>query len=331
MDSQVYTEKQIHDFDLYSYFYGLVRQIPKGKITTYGALARALGDVVASRACGHMLSINPHPDVTPCYRVVKSDGSVWKFTHALGVAEKERRLNADGIRINDGKIEDFENVLFDNFDSCYPLEKMKEWQNRARDKLVINDDYTSIKMGAVDVSYDDHFGYGSFVFEENGNLKVKNAVMPVHFPYIPGYLAFREFKFIRELCKGFEGILLVDANGYLHPRRIGLASYAGVMMDIPTIGVAKSLLLGKRNGRWIDVDGEKVAYAVNEKTIVSAGHRVSLETSLSILRERYGERYPDLLKQAHNATVKLRTENAPIYLEELAGKSGSPENSVQLE
>ena len=62
----------LYRFDLYSYFYGLVRQIERGKVSTYGALARALGDIAASRACGFMLSINPDPENTPCYRVVKS-------------------------------------------------------------------------------------------------------------------------------------------------------------------------------------------------------------------------------------------------------------------
>lgn len=318
-----YGENELHDYDLYSYFYGLVRQIPKGKVSTYGALARALGDIVAARACGHMLSINPQPDVTPCYRVVKSDGSVWKFTHILGVAEKERRLACDGIGVKDGKILDFENVLFEDFHSTYPLEIMRDLQNKTREKLVNSDDFGSRRMGAVDVSYDDYFGYGSFVYEDGDKLSVRNLVMPVHFPYIPGYLAFREFKFIKELCTGFDGILLVDANGYLHPRRIGLASYAGIKIDIPTIGVAKSLLLGKRSGHWIEIDGERVAYTVNNKTIVSAGHRISLDTALMMLQEKYDGRYPDLLKQAHNATVRLRSENAPVAEEAFAGFNNS--------
>ncbi len=326
MHHTTYSENELHDYDLYSYFYGLVRQIPKGKVSTYGALARALGDIVAARACGHMLSINPQPDVTPCYRVVKSDGSVWKFTHILGVAEKERRLECDGIGIKDGKIQDFENVLFEDFASIYPLEIMRDLQNKTREKLVNSDDFGSRRMGAVDVSYDDYFGYGSFVYEDGNKLSVRNLVMPMHFPYIPGYLAFREFKFIKELCTGFDGILLVDANGYLHPRRIGLASYAGIKIDVPTIGVAKSLLLGKRNGHWIEIDDERVAYTVNNKTIVSAGHRISLDTALMMLQEKYDGRYPDLLKQAHNATVKLRSENAPVAEEAFAGFNSSKPN-----
>ena len=323
MQHNIYSEGELHDFDLYSYFYGLVRQIPRGKVTTYGALARALGDIVAARACGHMLSINPQPEITPCYRVVKSDGSVWKFTHILGVAEKERRLASDGIRIKDGKILDFDDVLYEDFDSIHPLEIMRELQNKTREKLRMKDDFGSKIMGAVDVSYDDFFGYGSFVYEDGDKLSIRNAIIPVRFPYIPGYLAFREFKFIKELCNGFDGILLVDANGYLHPRRIGLASYAGVKLDIPTIGVAKSLLLGRRNGQWIEIDGEKMAYSINNKTIVSAGHRVSLETSILMLQEKYDEGYPDLLKLAHNATVRLRAENAPVAEEAFANFSNS--------
>ena len=98
------------DFDLYSDFYALVRQIPKGMVTTYGNLARALGDVVAARACGYMLSINPDPIGTPCYKVVKAGGEVGKFTHPLGSAEKSRRLKNDGIAVKDGKIVNFESI-----------------------------------------------------------------------------------------------------------------------------------------------------------------------------------------------------------------------------
>ena len=111
------------DFDLYSDFYALVRQIPKGMVTTYGNLARALGDVVAARACGYMLSINPDPIGTPCYKVVKAGGEVGKFTHPLGTAEKSRRLQNDGIAIEDGRIGNFESICFDDFNSGKPLQK----------------------------------------------------------------------------------------------------------------------------------------------------------------------------------------------------------------
>ncbi len=297
------------DYDLYGYFYSLVRQIPEGMVTTYGALARALGDVVAARACGYMLSINPDPVGTPCYKVVRSDGSVGKFTHPDGSLEKIRRLGNDGVRVEGGTIPDFDKALFEDFQSTKPLEAMKKEQEEMGTKVSQEDEFTEEKLAAVDVSYDDFTGYGAMVVEEDGSIEVRRAVMPVTFPYIPGYLSYREFKFIRELSEGYDGLLLVDANGYLHPRHIGLASFAGMKLGIPTIGVAKSLLTGKKEGKWITMNEERVAYQMNGKAIVSVGNRVSLDSSIKFLKARYGDSYPRLLKMAHDESVKLRVES----------------------
>lgn len=300
------------DFDLYSYFYSLVRQIPEGKVSTYGALARALGDVAASRACGYMLSINPDPVGTPCYKVVRSDGTVGKFTHPDGSREKIRRLNSNGIEVSNGAITDFEDVMYDHFQSEKPLESMKKEQEVLSSEVVQKDNFSTEKIAAVDVSYDDFSGYGAMVIEEGDSLDIRKVVMPVKFPYIPGYLSYREFKFIKQLAGDFNGLLLVDANGYLHPRHIGLASYAGLKLGIPTIGVAKSLLTGKKEGNWIKMGEEKSAYAINKRTIVSVGNMVTLDSSVKFLKERYGENYPHLLKIAHNESVKLRFETRKI-------------------
>ena len=294
------------DFDLYGYFYSLVRQIPDGMVTTYGALARALGDVVASRACGYMLSINPDPVGTPCYKVVRSDGSVGKFTHPDGSEEKIKRLARNGVAVSESEISDFQNVLFDGFQSERPLEAMKKEQEDMGQLVSQEDDLNPERVAAVDVSYDDFTGYGAMVIEEDGAIEVRKTILPVNFPYIPGYLSYREFKFIRRLAGDFDGLLLVDANGYLHPRHIGLASFTGLKLGIPTIGVAKSLLTGKKNGNWIQLNGERCAYAINNKTIVSLGNRISLDSSIDFLRGRYGNSYPELLRMAHNESVKLR-------------------------
>lgn len=296
------------DYDLYEYFYSLVRQVPDGMVTTYGALARALGDIVAARACGYLLSINPDPIGTPCYKVVRSDGTVGKFTHPDGTAEKVRRLSSNGVTVEQETLVDFEKVLFEDFKSIKPLESMKQEQQEMAELVTKEDDFPSGRIAAVDVSYDDFTGYGAMVVEENGNLTVRTTVLPVRFPYIPGYLSYREFKFIRELVGDYDGLLLVDANGYLHPRHIGLASYTGIKLGIPTIGVAKSLLTGKKEGKWIKMNGENSAYAINKNTIVSVGNRVSLDSSINLLKGMYGDRYPRLLKIAHEKSVKLRLE-----------------------
>ncbi len=294
------------DFDLYSDFYALVRQIPKGMVTTYGNLARALGDVVAARACGYMLSINPDPIGTPCYKVVKAGGEVGKFTHPLGTAEKSRRLQNDGIAIEDGRIVNFESICFDDFDSDNTLQKMREEQERMAPLISLEDDFSTSEIAAVDVSYDDEFGYGAMVINRAGNTEIRHKKMESRFPYIPGYLTYREFKFIRELVGEYSGLLLVDGNGFLHPRHIGLASFTGVMLGIPTIGVAKSLLLGRREGDWIYNGLERSAYMLRKNCVISAGHRISLDSAATFINEKYNGKYPEILKIAHNESVKLR-------------------------
>ena len=294
------------DFDLYSDFYALVRQIPKGMVTTYGNLARALGDVVAARACGYMLSVNPDPIGTPCYKVVKAGGEVGKFTHPLGTAEKSRRLQNDGIAIEDGRIVNFESICFDDFDSDNTLQKMREEQERMAPLISLEDDFSTSEIAAVDVSYDDEFGYGAMVINRAGNTEIRHKKMESRFPYIPGYLTYREFKFIRELAGEYSGLLLADGNGFLHPRHIGLASFTGVMLGIPTIGVAKSLLLGRREGDWIYNGLERSAYMLRKNCVISAGHRISLDSAATFINEKYNGKYPEILKIAHNESVKLR-------------------------
>ncbi len=304
--------ENLFDMDLYSYFYGLVRQIPAGMISTYGDLARALGDVVASRACGYMLSINPDPEGTPCYKVVRSDGTVGKYTHILGEIEKVRRLESDGIIVEGDSVKNFEQVRFKDFQTDFPLNALKNEQEKFASMVNLTDDFDSSRIAAVDVSYDDDYGYGAMAIDDGGKIEIRESVQRVRFPYIPGYLAFREFKFIKDLARGFDGTLMIDGNGLLHPRKIGLASYAGIMLNIPTIGVAKSLLLGTVSDNWVYIGEEKVAYVINKNTIVSPGHKVSLGSSVDLVKKLGHGKYPELLKIAHNNTVRLRHEKQKL-------------------
>jgi len=81
----------------------LVQRIPRGRVTTYGELARALtGSVHAARAVGQAVARNPSPIVIPCHRVVRSDGTVGEY--GGGVAMKTRLLREEGLEIKDGKV-----------------------------------------------------------------------------------------------------------------------------------------------------------------------------------------------------------------------------------
>jgi deoxyribonuclease V len=109
--------------NLSDYTYYLVRQIPAGRVSTYGAVAKALGNKKYARIVGTYMNKNPDADTMPCFKIVKSDGSLGGF--GLGVNDKIRRLKNDGIEVKNGKIIDFDHVFFDEFKTEYPLKKIK--------------------------------------------------------------------------------------------------------------------------------------------------------------------------------------------------------------
>ena len=89
----------------------LLKQVPKGKVTTYGEIARELtGSVRAARAVGQAVAANPYPVVVPCHRVVRSDGDVGGYS--LGVDKKIRLLSEEGVEIKGRKVLNFEQTLF---------------------------------------------------------------------------------------------------------------------------------------------------------------------------------------------------------------------------
>jgi len=107
--------------NLRKYTYYLVRQIPPARVSTYGAVAKALGNKNYARAVGRWMNKNPDADTMPCFKIVSSDGSLGGF--GLGLDDKIRRLRNDGIRVKNGKIVDFEKVFFNDFKTKYPLKK----------------------------------------------------------------------------------------------------------------------------------------------------------------------------------------------------------------
>ena len=90
--------------------YKKLLQVPRGKITTYGELAKAVGLKNGQRAVGTMMKKNPFPVIVPCHRVVKSDGKIGEYVY--GVSVKSKMLAEEGIKIKDGKIIDFDKEKF---------------------------------------------------------------------------------------------------------------------------------------------------------------------------------------------------------------------------
>lgn len=89
--------------------YALLKTVPKGKVTTYKALAEALG-TKAYRAVGNAMNKNPNLIVVPCHRVVKTSGELGGY--AYGSAEKIKLLESEGVIVEKGKVVDFESCIF---------------------------------------------------------------------------------------------------------------------------------------------------------------------------------------------------------------------------
>ncbi|MGC1135494.1 MAG: MGMT family protein [Nitrososphaeraceae archaeon] len=102
--TKISKSKPIRNNDVYD----LLLKIPAGKVSTYGDLARALGNPSASRAIGRILGENPNPIKVPCHRVVMSNGQIGGY--AYGTARKRQLLEKEGVSLTNGIVQNFKNV-----------------------------------------------------------------------------------------------------------------------------------------------------------------------------------------------------------------------------
>jgi len=143
------------------------------------------------------------------------------------------------------------------------------------------------------------------------------------FPYIPGLLSFKELPTLHKAFRKLQSrpeVILVDGQGIAHPRRMGIASHLGVELGIPTIGCAKSILvgtyaaLGERKGdrALLNHRGEQVGYALRTKIrcnplFISPGHLINFQDSVTIVMQCMGKyRLPEPTRRAHNEVNRIR-------------------------
>lgn len=141
-------------------------------------------------------------------------------------------------------------------------------------------------------------------------------------PYVPTFLAFREAGPIAKAVKGLKfDILMLDGHGVAHPRGIGVATHVGVLLDVPTIGVAKRILCGEVDGEIktgkpvpLIYNSKQVGYAYRAKKrtnpiYISPGHKVSLESSLSIVKHCIkNHKLPEPTRIAHKLANSCKRE-----------------------
>ncbi len=292
--------------NIYKEFYDLLAQIPDGYISTYGDLALQLGDIIASRAVGEMLSENDDPDNLPCYRVIMSDGKLGGYTNPNGVEEKIRRLRKDGIRISNGRVEDYNRIRFDEFKSNFPLKKFREEVNRID---LEKEDELYERVVALDISYSGRRGVGVAV-DFQDDLSYEVAVREAKSPYIPNYLYLREGEILEMLVKK-EAVNVIDGNGIIHRDGRGVATLVGVSKNVETVGIAKSLLIGHEREGDIILGAKKIGKRIG-KYFVSKGYLADLESSVQFLTneghfpqtkyaDRLSRRYKDEILPAQDS------------------------------
>ena len=171
-------------------------------------------------------------------------------------------------------------------------------------------------IAGVDVSFSqDDMAVAAAVSIDRKTMEIKETVtreVELTFPYIPGFLGFREsgamISVLNDLEKDFN-VIMVNGHGILHPRGFGLASHVGVMMDVPTLGLAKRLIVGSHiegdtsSAQPIIFRNEPVGAFINGY-YVSIGHKISLKTALKIVKETSIYKTPEPVRQAHIHATK---------------------------
>lgn len=217
---------------------------------------------------------------------------------------------------------------------CWPSDtgKLKSLQLELSRQVRIPDLPLSLPstVGGTDVSYTATGNNGDalagLVVLEWGSwtvLEKVSARIKVDFPYVPGFLSFRELPALFEAYGKLQthpDLWLVDGAGLAHPRRLGLASHFGVVLDVPSVGVAKSRLIGifgeldmeKGSATYLMDHEERIGTVLRSRKgcrplFISPGHRVGMEQAAELVLAsctRY--RIPEPTRQAHLFVTSLR-------------------------
>ena len=198
------------------------------------------------------------------------------------------------------------------------IAEAKKIQLKLRNKAIIKGGPSLRKGGLIagaDVAFDrkEKLFFAAvvlFSFPDFENLEESYASGKAALPYVPGYLSFREAPVLLEAFSGLKktpDVVLMDGQGIAHPRSFGLASHVGLFLDLPTIGCAKSRLVGEHEEVGEEVgdraplyfEGRKVGAVLRTKNrvkpvYISPGHRIGFSRAVDIaLRSARGYRIPE--------------------------------------
>ena len=200
---------------------------------------------------------------------------------------------------------------------------------RARVQTTNDFDPGALKtVAGIDASYKGDEGRAAVVVLSYPDLQIVDqavATMAAPFPYVPGLLSFRETPVVLAAWGKLTvrpDLLILDGQGYAHPRRFGLACHLGLLLDLPALGCAKSVLTGRYTdlgeaagdqGPLVDRNSETVGVALRSKVrtnplIISVGHKIDLPTAVHIVQSCLrGYRLPEPTRRAHNRASQTKS------------------------
>lgn len=209
----------------------------------------------------------------------------------------------------------------------------KELQLELRDKIVSENEFNKIEtLCGIDLSIikDDKkliCGIVNFKYPELEIIEKVSRVVDETFPYIPGLLSFREGPAILKTLKDLKytpDLLVFDGHGIAHPRGVGIASHIGVLLNMPTMGIAKKKLFGDyaepetEAGRFSNLyhpeDNSVIGAVLRTKkkvkpVFVSVGHKITLDKAIELCNTFHrGYRIPEPTRQAHLFVTEVRRD-----------------------
>ena len=213
------------------------------------------------------------------------------------------------------------------------LSQARELQNNLQSRLVFSSlSHLPKCIAGVDLAYspNDNLCFAVVVIFDSIKieiLEVKHGVDKVTFPYITGYLSFREVPALLKVFSQIENkpdLIFVDGHGVAHPRKFGIASHLGLWLDIPTIGIAKKKLVGnyeepigeQGNFTYLIKNNERIGAVLRSKfntrpIFVSSGYNVDLGSAIQLtLKVCDGYRIPFPTRKADKLVGNYKKDYA---------------------
>jgi len=281
--------------------------------------------------------------MTPFHRVVMTDGSIGSQSKP-DIRRKVGLLKDEGIITQNGRILNFNEILFTDFISSQPLKLLREEQERIGESIGFDNttDREFRMILGLDISYRGMEAQGAGVIMDRGEVVHEIVIrQKVGFPYISTYLSYRELPVYLKIMHKLQrediqtDLIMVDGNGILHPRRCGIGAHLHILTGLPVVGIAKSRLCGdvgefkplrniindldQRNhpdharAAEMRFEGESRGYAyihnsrkVKKPIFISPGGGISFRDALKIVVRHSRFRLPEPIRKAHELASAWR-------------------------